>query len=55
MTFVGLHGSIPQKQIIFFCASILGEEPDPSMIKQVDEEIEDWEEEGGQELGDNSS
>jgi len=46
---------IGRKQIIFFCASILGEEPDPSMIKEVDDDVEDGEDEGGQELGDNSS
>jgi hypothetical protein len=34
---------IGRKQIIFFCASILGEEPDPSMLREVEEDVEDGE------------
>lgn len=34
---------IGRKQIICFCASILGEEPDPSMLREVEEDIEDGE------------
>jgi len=34
---------IGRKQIIYFCASILGEEPDPSMLREVEEDIEDGE------------
>lgn len=34
---------IGRKQIICFCASILGEEPDPSMLREVDDDIDDGE------------
>lgn len=37
---------IGRKQIIYFCASILGEEPDPSMLREVEEDIEDDEDIG---------
>jgi hypothetical protein len=37
---------IGRKQIIYFCASILGEEPDPSMLREVEEDIEDGEDIG---------
>jgi hypothetical protein len=32
---------IGRSQIIHFCASILGEEPDPSMLKEVQEDVEE--------------
>ena len=31
---------IGRKQIIYFCAALLGEEPDPSMLREVEEDIE---------------
>mmetsp|Transcript_26591 Transcript_26591/g.57156 ORF Transcript_26591/g.57156 Transcript_26591/m.57156 type:complete len:312 (-) Transcript_26591:298-1233(-) len=34
---------IGRKQIISFCASILGEEPDPSMLQEVDGDVNDGE------------
>lgn len=34
---------IGRKQIIYFCASILGEDPDPSMLREVEDDIEDGE------------
>lgn len=34
---------IGRKQIISFCASILEEEPDPSMLREVEEDLEDGE------------
>jgi len=36
---------IGRRQIIVFCASILGEAPDPSMLREIEEDIEDGEEE----------
>ena len=35
---------IGRKQIIYFCASILGEEPDPSMLREIQDDIENGEE-----------
>jgi len=35
---------IGRRQIIGFCAAILGESPDPSMLREVDDDIEDGEE-----------
>jgi len=34
---------IGRRQIIVFCASILGEAPDPSMLREIEEDIEDGE------------
>eukprot|EP00536_Pseudo-nitzschia_multiseries_P008330 jgi/Psemu1/20194/gm1.20194_g len=42
---------IGRKQIISFCASILGEEPDPSMLQEVDDDIESEDGENGDEAG----
>ena len=36
---------VGRKQIIHFCAEILDEEPDPTMLKEVEEDIEEEEEE----------
>lgn len=36
---------IGRKQIIYFCSTILDEEPDPTMIKELDEELEEEEDE----------
>lgn len=35
---------IGRKQIIFFCATILGEAPDPSMLKEIQDDIDNGEE-----------
>mmetsp|Transcript_31712 Transcript_31712/g.72519 ORF Transcript_31712/g.72519 Transcript_31712/m.72519 type:complete len:363 (+) Transcript_31712:80-1168(+) len=40
---------VGRKQVIYFCASILGEQPDPTMLKEVDEDDEVEEEESDEE------
>lgn len=40
-----------RKQIITFCAEILGEEPDPSMLKEIEGDDDEEEEEGVDALG----
>ena len=40
---------VGRKQVIYFCASILDEQPDPTMLKEVDEDDEVEEEESDEE------
>jgi hypothetical protein len=37
---------VGRKQVICFCAEILDEEPDPTMLKEVEEELEEEDDEG---------
>lgn len=39
---------VGRKQVIFFCSNVLGEQPDPTMLAEVDED-EEMEEEVGEE------
>jgi hypothetical protein len=41
---------VGRKQVIYFCAEILDEEPDPTMLKEVEEELEEEEEEESDEV-----